>query len=910
MLFNRLIALTIFITVIPYYTNLVAGDSFSGYLKQNKDLVNRSFQGTDYWLTVLPGYAEGPMDSGLVKIYIISGIFTEATVEVPGKGFMEVKPVNPKKCTVFELPAKTACPWIKNAADSSPAEMVYRQAGIHVYSNTSIIVFVEYSANKINESYLALPVSSLGNEYIVSSYISSSYGGLKLPSLTACVSLQDENVVKFLVGGNVITKTTGGMKPGQEKTEVLNRGDVWIFGSDEKDQDISGSRWSSSKPLGVVSGNYGALIPMNSKGLNYITEMELPTNLWGNNYPVPIIPGKSKPPIVKIVAKEEKTRLYRNNIDIAMLVSSGGLIDKGWLGMRLLPDQEETAPAIISGDKPINLTMYNTGSGDDNTPAQKIEPFSLNIAPSENFINRATLNVSNIGGKQTKHYINLVYKVSDSNSINEILINRPIDNPDEWNKLTDLYPGEGSAFPVKIGGFDYFVKNFELADTGVYRIKALTEFAAYLYGYKENGISYANPAAAWYFDFDQPDTFPPVPAFEYCRCCGKTDNAKVRDMPEDSEVRTNLAFVYFDSEHSFNYRFNHDDFIPGKQQEIAWNLEVIDLGKDAKAVITFTDRAGNDTTVELNYFARKLGVYPLALDLGYIVKGKDTTGKIILTNPSNTYPLDIYSTDLKFKNTGFSLVTPNLPFRLMPKEEVGISFKFKSDILGDFYDTLMISDSCGINKKITLKAKVVSVLIRADDNYFKRTKVGESESKTMNIYNAGSYNLIITGYSGNFSQYFTHNLGNISKDNPIIIPPGNEPYKFSVTFKPTAEGVFKDSVLFESNSEPTGDNVAFFQGSTLYTGTDDDIQYSDIVSAAPNPAGDFLNISVNSETGGVAEISVYSMQGILLGNERNFNLEQGMNIIKYSLNDLASGNYYLVVRNGININRVKFSRIK
>ncbi len=56
-----------------------------------------------------------------------------------------------------------------------------------------------------------------------------------------------------------------------------------------------------------------------------------------------------------------------------------------------------------------------------------------------------------------------------------------------------------------------------------------------------------------------------------------------------------------DLDSSYNYDFNYDkkrEFIAGTTITTDWSLNVIDLALDARALLVFVDRAGNDTIID------------------------------------------------------------------------------------------------------------------------------------------------------------------------------------------------------------------------------------------------------------------------------------------------------------------------
>ena len=70
------------------------------------------------------------------------------------------------------------------------------------------------------------------------------------------------------------------------------------------------------------------------------------------------INGEEYPSIVRIVAKEEDTDIYRDGKKISEIKTSGGIIGKGFQEFRLGPMISfQNQNRIISGDKPIKVSV-------------------------------------------------------------------------------------------------------------------------------------------------------------------------------------------------------------------------------------------------------------------------------------------------------------------------------------------------------------------------------------------------------------------------------------------------------------------------------------------------------------------------------------------------------------------------
>jgi hypothetical protein len=773
--------------------------------------------GKEFWFTIPPCYEDesGGYDN-FIKVFVTSPIKTVVTVEVPGKGYSVQKVTVPNDVIEFNITPVVGSPWTKKGNVKPPEEQVWRGAGIHVSADFPLVVYCVVRYRATSDGFLAFPASSLGKEYINCAYgsLDAMYGGYIIsPSLSGAVAAYDNTVMKFTLGGNSITKTRGGVTPGNTFTKTMMKGDVIMVASDGADQDLSGSHWVGSKPFGVVSGNYCTNIPTTNRWCDYTVEMDMPTFTWGLNYNVPKVPNRKYASLIRIFAREKNTIIYRDGISMASLPDAGGLIGKGWIEVRLVPMGVSPSSAVITGNKPIGITLCNTGVEEDGYPLPNSDPFLEGQTPIEQYQKEITFCTPGVyGGFNFKeNYINLVYEIGEGNQTPDDLEFAEVLNGEfYWQKVKTKFSGSDEMFKVPTNGKKYAMKTITLPGDGVFKIRAEKPFAAYSFGY-DWCDSYGFPTSAALMDIEKPDTIAPNPTW-LLNCAGNTIWAKVRDLPEDNDVRSNLAMVVFDSEESFNYKFDYDDFIPGQQQEINWSLVVLDPRKDARAVITFSDRRGNDTTIIINYYAIKISMEPQFLDWGVLKLGDEVTKQFKVKNLSTQSSFTITRLPLKTGTQNFELVDVTLPFVLNAMEERTFNVKFKAVAEGTFKDSIGLGDTCVFAYWTELLAYVGEPIIEVSDINFGSHTVGSKSTKVFTIKNLGTVDLKITGYNGNFESVYTHDLRKITAQNPLIIPIGGDPVQVNVDFKPVVEGTFLDSIVFLSDAGSKIDNVALIQG--------------------------------------------------------------------------------------------------
>jgi len=560
--------------------------------------------GTDFYFSFPPCYVEESVgNENSCKVFVASEIEQDITVEVPGKNWTMTKVAVANDVVEFILPVDVAQAFLKQGKEKAPAENIYRQAAVHVFSQSPVIVYGVTRYNYTSDGFLALPVSALGAEYIVASYpqFTATGTGFQLVSETTISAAYDETEVTFEMGGNAQSTTSGGLKPGETRTFMMQRGDVLSFASNGDNQDISGSYITSSKPVGVVSGNQCANIPGGVAFCDFISEMEIPTYTWGLEYHVTPFFGRKKNPIIRIYAKEENTTVYRDGVQWLVLPRGNRMIDNGFAERR--SDDSVPRSVVISADKPIYVVEYNTGQADDGISS---DPFQLVLTPLEQYQNEIVFCTPGAkGGKNNfkKHYVNLIYQVAADSTIPDDLEFAIVNNGQfEWNKVTTFGENPGQIFGVPVNGATYACKQLILPGDGVYRIRANTPLAAYSYGFS-NYDSYGFPAGAAFIDNTVKDTETPLLSVAPKSADGEVTGT-VTDYPQDPKLRSNLGLISMGIDANYNYQFSYGKsiaYIAGQSQTTDWSLKVIDKSKDARAVLHFADRSGNDTTILVEY---------------------------------------------------------------------------------------------------------------------------------------------------------------------------------------------------------------------------------------------------------------------------------------------------------------------
>ena len=921
---KNLIYISVFIILTIVSVSAQSTDNLTSYL-------NGSNAGTEFYLTFPPCFEKGYPEVGdtSVKIYVVSAVKQEVTVEVEGKSYKVKKIIDPFKIAEFGFSINLALPY-RVESTPTPVEKVYKGNAIHIKSDYPIVVYGSLQFKYSSEGYLAIPVSALGTEYVIASYpqfATSSNGIDELPSHTNIVAAYDNTEVTFTMGGDSSkfgSRTSGGLRKGQKSSVTMMKGDVWCFAASIDGHDLSGSVVTASKPVGIVSGNQCANIPAGINSCNYICEMELPTYTWGKVYHVPFNMGRQKAPIIRVFAKEPNTKVYRDGqfwFDIPLSSREEG---KSFVEKRLF-DKSRTQLAIdgespckvISADKPIYIMFYNPGPQDDNLVTS---PFQLLITPLEQFrkeivITRTPLRDEPKQFIKNKVFVNLIYQLNEKDSIpKDLEFGTFATGPSlsfSWNNIESQFgPSTGYKFMYQSNGNKFALKRLELPnDFAVYKIRAAKPFTAYIQG-SNQGIDFSYPASLSLYDIESKDTISPNPHWiQQCNgsVMGKNgkNNATIDDSSNNLTPSSKLGLIFMDADSSFNYKFEVDStFIPGLSTATEWTLNVVDPKYDAKARLVFIDRNGNDTIITLRYSPTIYDLTQKNNELQLVKIGETQSAYIELTNRNLRSPLIISDITLKSGKRGFILPNRIYPLTIEPGKSTLIEISFTGSALGRFRDTLIVHTGCGIKEKAINEAFVGEAYISSTDLDFGLVDIGQKEIQNLIIKNTGNHQLKITGINGPYlgQNFKLVNWPNITSQNPILLSP-NETRQFTVEFTPTEQINYADSITLNSNADGV-DSISVFKGSgknvsSLVNTNDYYLDYSLIQSH------NILSINFNPANFNPIDISLFD----ILGNNRysqRLNLSDKNTNHSFYLDSFTSGIYILSIKQG---NKLKIEKI-
>lgn len=866
--------ITTIVIVFTVLTSSVVAQTVPVDVKKLPTYLNSTNAGTEFYISVPPAYATFLLPTDGWSLYIACGTKTQVTVENEAAGTKRQFQTKPNDCIRVVLSGNEAQAYVNSTGgpNGHPPEQIYTGAGLRITSKAPIVVYLSVKIAYTSDALLAIPTSGWGREYVVNTYQAHNWTmpGSNLASMCTIMAAYDQTRVFFTLVGNGITQTMGGMRIGQTKQFLMNKGDVVAIASSViVGSTLAGSRIVASKPVGVISGVQCADVPSDRPWCDHILEMELPVNTWGTTYHMTRNFNRNAGPFFQLFAKEPNTNVFVNGANIAYLgtkpqttVADWGEYNQygtNWFGAN--------GNFVVSADKPISLTMFNQGQSLDNVVN---DPYQIVYSPMEQYQKQVIFSTPGVGDGAgfSQNYVNVVYSLTENTNTmpDHLEWGEREGNEIKWMKFKDKWgSGASQVYPGLQDGKKWAVKNISLPGDGVYHIRSQEKFACYSYGMSSYD-SYGFPTSVALFDLSSPDTVNPDPRWlQLCNgdVVGPQNNgdpATVTDYPDDIDIRSNLAFIWKDESNSFNYEFEYKEFVPGEDRSTTWSAYVPDKSKDGRLVLNFVDRRGNDTVIQIIYTSPGTELRPTLLDFGFLKTGQSNTMRFHIVNTS-TGPKTVNRVEMKEGGQGFTFVNLQLPVTIPAGDSVGVDVIFNATVDGQFKDSVGF-DICDEMVYFTeLRAGVGNPQILAGitpdlpcDAQFNQVTVNESTTRPVRISNPGNYPLTITGATGPTNPAFTTNLGTGEFTYPFVINP-NESKNFIVTFTPTSTINYTDQIVFQADAS-TPDPVATLcgegiQASLTVTGFDWGERRIDRPSAPRNYDKNSFIVLENKGTQGV-----------------------------------------------------------
>lgn len=538
--------------------------------------------GKEFWLSFPTNWDVAQAAKKYIRLYITSNVRTKVDISA---GAVVVKTLYtvPFDIVTADLSASEAQVVVRDDQTPVPPDQVYPKYAIHIVAGAPVVVYGLNRTSFTSDGLLALPTNALGKEYIVASAADIADGAnQKLPSQFVIIAPYDSTTVRITNPMNSPNHVAD-----SAFTIVMDRGDVFSSMSSGVLGDLSGALIEADKPVAVTAGQNCTYLPNSDFCCcDHLEEMLLPVSSWGKFYQSVPYADRIKGDLYRIFAGADSATIYINGIRYGMLAKKGGPNGIGWF--EYLPPQRGAVE--VSSDKPISVAQYNNSQSYDNT---QTDPFYIVLMPLDQYQKQIVFTTP-----QMDYPINYINLVCDSVGYDSLEI--ALGGSGAWENVRSKFGAARFRFPTQINGRSYVGTTLRI-DPGTYRLRGTMPFAAYIYGSSDYD-SYGYPLAALVADRSTGDSLAPDVLRQLMDTLGSV-HGTIKDLPTAPSSRSNLSSVDLDPVMSKNYLLSTDPFEPGVASNATYTLTVMDRSKDADAIISAVDMAGNVTYDTVHYTA-------------------------------------------------------------------------------------------------------------------------------------------------------------------------------------------------------------------------------------------------------------------------------------------------------------------
>ena len=457
---------------------------------QADDWINTQYnttEGNEFWLTFLRNAGKGKEDSDLyLRLFASAREETEVTVYFNPDSL--ANSWAPRKSITFTIPAGKDAGLPDSLAIPNIAAYVEddedKYKGVYVTSSSPISL---YALNCFSNSYdatIVYPLSALQQEYVI-----QTYGEDHSATEFAIVAPYDGTEVTLYIHE---TDRRGKVKK-SIKNINLDRGNTYLYRSQERNIDLTGTHLCANKPVAVFQGGQDAFVPKGDRNgpANHLYEQSIPTSHWGKKFIVSRS-GEQDKDVMRLTAAVNNTEVYLNGMRVRTLGEFETYeLEIEWSRYRENAICIETSNACCCG---LYLTSYyvnrNTDKGAPTLTAITPLEYGLNSTITSNFAfendEGEDLNIND----NAEHYINIVVENSKAKSM--VLDGNNIGS--KFQTLSTLIDGEKYAVArIKVSMGAHLIKNEDIDAKFVAHVYGILEYQG---EYSSRSESYAYSAGS------------------------------------------------------------------------------------------------------------------------------------------------------------------------------------------------------------------------------------------------------------------------------------------------------------------------------------------------------------------------------------------------------------------------------
>jgi hypothetical protein len=774
-------------------------------------------EGREFWFGFMPNYID-PADK--LALFIASGTQNRVEIQVYGQNeeiiWTKVLNFTANDAQRVNLPVAFA----ESQEFETP---VYR--AIRVTSSSPCTV-VGYSDNALSsDAFLAIPLHSLGTVHYCASYYDDAYnpGVDQLGGEFLIIAPYDGTRVTITTTANTALNSSGttvGHTIGQTWSVDLNRGQTYLVRSTGRAygvEDLTGSKVTSNKPIGFLSGHQRAEIELedgNSK--DHLIEMIPSTIHWGTEYFG--IPQQSRPiagNYYRVISAEDGNTIKVN--DTTVVINAG---------QYAAFSQMTSATHFISTNKRRFLAVeyfYDEGHFGDPGPG---DPDMTVLTPVSDGLRSAMFRTPSNAGTAFKHYATFIAPTTD---IHTLTLKKGNNDP--------LSLSAFGGVVKQIEGTQYSYVRLQLpGDEIVWIADCKAPFTMTLYGFA-NVESYGYPGPRSFASAS--DSVKPRFSIDYTDECGNrllklTDKEGIADL----KLLTSTDVEYYGATaHTENFTMQvSPEFKPG-DTVVNVTLTLIDHAKPASAALYFIDEGSHDSIYYTSYTPTPLE-WTIDAPLPEITRLGDTICRVLTVR--NLHTDSIFVTPRTMHPEAAFRISPDEEYWLQPNDSLKFDLCFIPTDTLTYSDSILVTTNCYTTGFIAT-SRAVRARIFAPDQYYGIVQKGTEICRDFELENRSEVPVLITGYqqSGDTSFHV------VSPTFPFLLEP-NDKATVRICLTPSRDTGNLAARIDWLLDRPTTLDKTF----TLLTAIAMKSGVSSVVESPivlwPNPAEDRINLTLQA----------------------------------------------------------------
>lgn len=259
-----------------------------------------STEGTEFYVTFMNNLDEH-QDLEL-KLIVSAKSDVLVTLSNPQTNWISVHSVRANQVEQISIP--------KNQAYTENTEIVEKK-GIKVIASEPISLYASNYSSYSYDATIVLPTNAIGTDYIIQTYEN------ELWAKEFAVVATDNNTQLTIIPQ---ARTTTNRNKNIPFTINLNEGETFQIMSIDENNDFSGSRIQSNKPIAVFAGHRCANVPTNSPWCDHIVEQQMPVNMWGKQFVVTKTLGQNGNHVI-LTASYDNTQIKINGTLITTIAA-------------------------------------------------------------------------------------------------------------------------------------------------------------------------------------------------------------------------------------------------------------------------------------------------------------------------------------------------------------------------------------------------------------------------------------------------------------------------------------------------------------------------------------------------------------------------------------------------------------